>query len=252
MKNNNNSLLNIEEEDLSDDVSARAESDQMYCADPPPQIFPGLPMEKAPASFHAIPVWQAALLGMLAALAGWLLMENYFPNNPFVINPFGSFSGLYWLTSTIPAVCIGLFLGAIAGLKENNWTRALREASLALALSLSGGAAGSFAAQLVFLTIVSIQSGHVLALMLAKVSAWIILGIFVGLSQAIVTGSGRKMGYGIIGGLIGGVTGGLLFSIITSQFPGGMLARAAAFGVMGGSIGCAAAFADRPETLAIK
>lgn len=250
MKNDNNNLvLVIEEEDLFvGNVSASTGTTLQNRADMAPQIFPRLARDDSRSSFYAISVWQTALLGSLAALAGWWLMENYFPNDPFVFDPFGSFSGLYWLTNAIPAGFIGIFLGALAGIKAQEWTKSLWGASQALALTLAGGALGSLVAQLAYLFLYSIQGGHLYVLTLANLLGWIILGLFIGLSQAIVSGNGNKMGYGIMGGLIGGLLGGLLFILIESQMPGGIIARASAYGIIGGSIGGAAGLADRSQT----
>ncbi len=248
MKNQNNNLvLVIEEEDLFvGDVSASTGNPLPNRADMAPQIFPGLARDEIRSSYYAISVWQTALLGSFAALAGWWLMENYFPNNPFVINPFGSFTGLYWLTNAIPAGLIGVFLGSLAGIKAQDWTKSLWGASQALALTLAGGAVGSLVAQLAYLSLESIQ-GDLYVLTLAQVLGWTILGLFIGLGQAIVSGNGMQMSYGIGGGLIGGLLGGLLFSLIESQIPGGIIARAAAYGLIGGSIGGAAGLADRQK-----
>lgn len=246
MKNETDFVLIIEEEDLAEDAASASPGETPFQAENRlPQIYPRLATDKNQSSY-AIPVWQTTLLGILAALVGWLVIERYFPNNPFLINPFGSFTGLYWLASTIPAALLGMFLGALAGMKAHKWMKALWEASQALALTLAGGAIGSLLGQLAFLSIAYLPGRPVLVLNLAMFTGWSILGLFIGLGQAIVTGNGLKMGYGIIGGLIGGCLGGLLFCLIESQIPGGMFARAAAFGVMGGVIGCAWGLADRP------
>ncbi len=242
-----NIIFIVEEDSVVGKVLANTELILPNRIDKVLRVFPGLTGNETKSSFYAIPVWQAAMLGSLAALAGWWLMETYFPNDSFVINPFGDFTGLYWLTNAIPAGIIGIFLGSLEGLKSRDWIKLLWNASQALALTISGGVLGSFLAQVAYLYLESISGGHLFISTLAQILGWTILGLFIGLGQAIVSYNGSKMGYGMISGLIGGLFGGLLFSLIESQVPGGIIARMAAYGIMGGSIGCAVGLADRQK-----
>lgn len=241
MNAENDQLIIINEEDLA--VLPQATHEAQHHADTPLRIFPGLPETKNRSSLYTVPAWQSALLGCLSAMTGWWITETWFPNDPFIINPFGSFSGLNWLTNVIPAGMIGIFLGSLEGIKARHWLSFLWRTALALALTMSGGVLGSLLAQLAYLWLGGMQ-GDLFTFILAPAAGWTVLGLFIGSSQAIVSGNGYKMAYGIVSGLFGGFLGGLLFSWMTTFRPEGDIARMAAFAILGGSIGWAAGFAD--------
>lgn len=237
----NDQLIIINEEDLA--VLPQAAYEPPHQADIPLRILPGLHQAKDHSSFYAVPSWQAAILGSLAALAGWWLIEIWFPHDPFLINPFGSFNGQNWLTNVFPAGMIGIFLGLLEGMKARNWLTLLWKTTQALAFTISGGVLGGLLAQLAYLWLSGMQ-GDLFISILAPVAGWTVVGLFIGLSQAIISGNGYKLAYGMISGLLGGVLGGLLFSWMATFNPEGDIARMAAFAILGGSIGWAAGFAD--------
>lgn len=98
---------------------------------------------------------------------------------------------------------IGFFLNAWGPSRDGAWLKLARESSWGAIAGAAGGAIGLVVGELVLGTFRGGLAGRSVS--------WAILGLGIGASQGLATGSRQRLAYGLIGGTIGGSIGGFLF-----------------------------------------
>lgn len=177
------------------------------------------------------------LLGLLGGLFAWPLIEACISLQPAFPSYF-LFTACY---GVLAGAVMGAFFASAEGLTASLPNRALRGALGGLVTGLLGGIAGAFAAQtLLFLAGQSLTQGGgdqlAFRLLLARASAWAIIGAAIGMSEGVRARSFKKWFLGLIGGLVGGFLGGLLLVWMLASFPTFYLGRLLALMLMGGLI----------------
>jgi len=176
-------------------------------------------------------------LGLLGALFAWPLIEA-------CINLQAAFPSYFLFTlcsGALAGAAMGAFFASAEGLMVGSPGKALSGAVSGIITGVIGAVAGAFLAQaLLFIAGESLTQagGSQLAagLILARASAWAIIGAAIGMSEGVRAGSLKKTLLGLLGGLIGGFLGGLLFVWFAAAHPAFYLGRLLALLVMGGLI----------------
>jgi hypothetical protein len=182
------------------------------------------------------------LAGLVGAFLAWMICEPNF--NDGVNDGWGA----AWMSPlVIIFVCISL--GTVESLIERSWHRASLRALASACISVVLGLLFYFIAGFIYLVIKRALLGFGVPLTisnplywLARAFAWAVLGIAGGLVFGIVSKSGKKAYYGMLGGFIGGAIGGFLFdpvNIITGANQGAEVSRAIGFSILGVSTGIA-------------
>ncbi|HVR41630.1 MAG TPA: FHA domain-containing protein [Thermoanaerobaculia bacterium] len=124
---------------------------------------------------------------------------------------------------------IGLLVGAVGGL----FTSALADVAYALLNTAARHQQVSDAS--------AVRALGFLMQMIARMFAWTLAGMAMGLGQGIALRSKRLLAYGFLGGVIGGLLGGLLFDPINLMLGedrvGGDISRLVGFAVIGAAVG---------------
>jgi len=133
------------------------------------------------------------------------------------------------ITSGTIGAAIGLGLNVLGGMANGRWQELARRALPGLLGGCVGGLVGGMVGQVMFYCL------------LPRAIGWMVLGLGVGVVEGIYDRSVRKIRNGLIGGATGGFVGGLLFDWIyyLDLTESGRSSRAAAFVVLGLSIGMA-------------
>ena len=133
------------------------------------------------------------------------------------------------VTSATIGAAIGLGLNVLGGMANGRWRELARRALPGLLGGCIGGVAGGMVGGVMFYR------------ELSRAIGWMVLGLGVGVVEGIYDRSFRKIRNGLIGGATGGLVGGLLFDWICNLelTASGRSSRAAAFVVLGLSIGAA-------------
>ncbi|HVW35776.1 MAG TPA: FHA domain-containing protein [Pirellulales bacterium] len=167
-------------------------------------------------------VYYSALLGGWAAFVGWLFAELLFFRS-------GAASGRLQVAASggLVGSAIGLGLGAVAAAANGQWKQFLLRGLPGFVGGGFGGALGAFLGDVLF------------AIGLPRGFGWMILGLAIGSVEGLYERSGSKLRNGLIGGALGGLIGGSLFTPIQLLIShgAGMSSRAAAFVILGVSIG---------------
>jgi hypothetical protein len=178
------------------------------------------------------------LAGFAGAMLGWGIAE------PGFVDGQGHHWGNIWLLPLIVTLmCTGF---AVA---ESIVERSVRKAAIRVGISLPLGIALGFILNLVASMIYNIglaicgaagvQSYHNPATWIVRALAWGGFGVAGGIVYGIIGRSGRKTGYGALGGTIGAAIGGLIFDPISFATHGGAVSRAVGFGLLGMATGIA-------------
>jgi hypothetical protein len=149
-------------------------------------------------------IYYNAVFGGIGGLLGWWAMGS--------LNA-GSWN--IWLASVVIGAGIGGGIGALVASMEGAVIK--RSSTRALADALKGALAGVVAGML---GLVLGQIGF-LALgggFVGRPLGWMLLGLFVGLSELSVSRRLRRASYGALGGLAGGLIGGLIYEGLTQLF----------------------------------
>jgi MFS family permease len=178
------------------------------------------------------------IAGFAGALAGWGITE------PWFVDGKGSRWGNVWiLPSIVTLMCIGF---AVA---ESIVERSGRKAAIRVGIALPLGVALGFVFNLLANVIYAIglalcagagvQSYHNPAVWIARGLAWAVFGVAGGIVYGIIGRSGKKIGYGALGGAIGAAVGGLIFDPISFATHGGAASRGIGFTLLGMATGIA-------------
>lgn len=181
------------------------------------------------------------LLGLSGGLIAWPLLELVLWKQ----ESFASFL-LFIMTATlVPGFSMGFALGCGEGILSENSQRIVKGALVGLISGALGGVIGGIAGQFLLSSIISYFPGQdSVMLMMSRALSWAVVGVFAGMSEGIRSLSGRKLGFGALGGLLGGLVGGLLLEALSSYIPSS-LTRLGGFLIMGTFIGLFCALFDK-------
>lgn len=176
--------------------------------------------------------------GLVAALIGWGICEPWFVDGHSGAERWGNVALIPVLVATL---CVAF--GVAESVVERSAKKAVQRAGLALPLGAIFGFILGFLANIVYTLgiMVSVQAGAASnknpALWIARALGWMVFGIAGGAVYGIVGWSGKKAGYGMLGGVIGAGLGGLLFDPISLATHGGALSRGVGFALTGMATG---------------
>jgi hypothetical protein len=176
--------------------------------------------------------------GLVAALIGWGICEPWFVDGPSNAGRWGNIALIPVLVATL---CVAF--GVAESVVERSAKKAVQRAALALPLGAIFGFILGFLANIVYSIglMVSIQAGAATnknpATWIARALGWMIFGIAGGAVYGIVGWSGKKAGYGMLGGVIGAGLGGFIFDPISLATHGGALSRGVGFALTGMATG---------------
>jgi hypothetical protein len=177
------------------------------------------------------------LSGLLGALVGWGICEPGFVDK---VNAH-RWGNMWMIPLLIATLCVAF--GVAESVVERSAAKAAQRAGLALPLGIIFGFIVDVIANIVYTIGVSLslQAGAASernpALWIARAIGWMVFGVAGGAVYGLVGWSGKKAGYGILGGIIGAGLGGLLFDPISLATHGGALSRAVGFGLTGMATG---------------
>lgn len=179
--------------------------------------------------------------GFVGAFFAWALCEPSFEDGG--VNTWGNIM-LFPLMTIL--MCISL--GTVESLVERSWHRAFLRGLASAGLGLVLGFMFSFLANFIFgillrLFLAAGTSGESIAsnplFWISRAFAWAVFGMAGGLVFGIVSKSGKKTSYGMLGGVIGAAIGGVLFDPISLIMGGAEASRAIGMSILGASTGIA-------------
>jgi type III secretion system (T3SS) inner membrane Yop/YscD-like protein len=175
--------------------------------------------------------------GVIGAFIGWGICEP-----AFIDGRGGHRWGNIWMVPVIVAfLCVAF--GVAESVVERSLSKALQRAALAFPLGIIFGFILQVVADVIFAVGLSVSaeagvtSERSPAFWIVRAIAWSAFGIAGGSVYGIVGLSGRKAGYGILGGVIGAALGGVLFDPIAMGTHGGAASRAIGFALTGMATG---------------
>lgn len=179
--------------------------------------------------------------GLLGAFLAWMLCEPSFDDG--AVEGWGN-AMLFPLVAIL--MCVSL--GTVESLVERSWHRVLLRGLAAVGLGLVLGFIFNLVANIVFglllrlLVSMGAKAENLASnplLWFSRALAWAAFGMAGGLIFGIVSKSGKKASYGMLGGAIGAAIGGLLFDPISLLTRGGEASRAIGLSILGASTGIA-------------
>ncbi len=174
--------------------------------------------------------------GLLGALSAWAICEPAFVDGGTGVNRWGNI----WLLPLLVALMCVAF-GIAESLVERSLRKALIRVAIALPAGIIFGFVFNFIANIIFniglgiLGAAGVQSFHNPAAWIVRGVAWAVFGAAGGLVYGIIGQSGKKAGYGALGGAIGALLGGAIFDPIAF-----LMERHAALGAAGSAAHSAA------------
>lgn len=149
-------------------------------------------------------IYYNAIFGAIGGLLGWLVV--------------GSISTGSWnilIAYAFVGAGVGLAIGALTGMVDGavvkrSPRRAAIGAVMGAGAGLVSGVLGLLIGEAVFLLIGGGTLGRSLG--------WLLLGLFLGIGEGLVSRSNRRISYGAIGGTLAGLVGGLLYELMTQAF----------------------------------
>jgi CDP-diglyceride synthetase len=179
--------------------------------------------------------------GLAGAFLAWMFCEPSFEDGD--VNHWGNV-----MIFPLMAILMCISLGTVESLVERSWHRAFLRGLASAGLGLVLGFVFNFVANLIFGVLIALfMSAGANAESLAsnplfwfsRAIAWAAFGMAGGLIFGIVSKSGKKTSYGMLGGVIGAAIGGLLFDPISLLTQGGEASRAIGMSILGASTGIA-------------
>mgnify|MGYP001547126149 CR=1 FL=1 len=175
----------------------------------------------------------SALIGMLAGIAVWPLIEillhkqNSMPSIIAANSIFGAIIGLVF----------GVFIGSTDGIITKSPGKIKSGVLSGLIFGLVGGVTGAVLGWILILAggnaFFANGNNSNIMLILVKAFGWGILGVFIGLAGGFSLRSKGKAIQGVIGGFLGGFFGGIAFELIKQNDLSRNLARLAGLAVLG-------------------
>lgn len=179
--------------------------------------------------------------GFLGALLAWMICEPTFHDTDET-----GFGDFFLFPLMVILMCVGF--GSAESIVERSWTRALKRGLASIGLGLFLGFVFSIIAGTIFdiLMIVMLEAGADPdgleanpAFWIIRAFAWAVFGMAGGLVFGIVSKSGKKIIYGMLGGVIGAGLGGLLFDPIALISDGAEASRVIGMTILGAFTGIA-------------
>jgi len=180
--------------------------------------------------------------GLAGGFLAWLLCE------PSFVDGYGERGWGNYLITPLVITFISLGLGIAESFVERAWSKLWIRAIIAIALGLVLG----FIFHLVANAVYSLLIGLIIELgaipetlyknpvfWLMRATSWAVFGVAGGVVFGIVSKSGKKVLFGMLGGALGAFVGGLFFDPISILFEGAEASRAIGFSIVGGSTGVA-------------
>lgn len=178
------------------------------------------------------------MAGLVGAFLAWAFCEPSFEDG----GPRG-WADVWMFPLMVILISVGF--AAAESLVERSWQRAFARGAVAIGLGLVLGFFFDFVANFVyalllpFIVNLGVQSVSNPLFWVRRGFAWGVFGMAGGLVFGIVSKSGRKTSYGMLGGVIGAAIGGLLFDPISLLTQGGEASRAIGMSILGASTGIA-------------
>jgi hypothetical protein len=193
-----------------------------------------------------------SILGLLAGVAAWPLMELILSYQ----RQFPSYFQFSLAQGALFGVIMGAFFGSGQGLTAKERGKIVRGTLMGAAAGAVGGIVGFLAGQgLLFLVVrqafTSYRNQQLIAVPLARIVGWAILGIAVGVSEGLRARSLKKTLVGGGGGLLGGVLGGASIEYLRTLYPELIYTRLIGFAVFGLLIGICYSLLERRVSLGI-
>ncbi len=176
--------------------------------------------------------------GLVGAIAGWGICEPWFVDGEG--HRWGNILLLPLLVALM-CICFGLAESVV----ERSVKKALVRGGLSLLLGIVFGFIFDFVANIIFniglgvLFAAGVRTSKNPAFWIARGVAWAAFGAAGGVVYGIIGRSGKKTGYGVLGGVIGAAIGGLIFDPIAIGTDGGAPSRAVGFALLGLATGIA-------------
>ena len=184
------------------------------------------------------------LAGFVGALVGWSIVER-----GFVDGGPARWGNLWILPMIVTAMCVGFAVAE--SVVERSFRKAAIRVGIALPLGIVLGFVFDFIANVIFRIGIGIgasagmQTNHNPAFWIIRGVAWAVFGVAGGIVYGIIGRSGKKVGYGALGGAIGAALGGMIFDPISFgvakylHHESGTLSRAVGFTLLGMATGVA-------------
>lgn len=181
------------------------------------------------------------LAGLIGAFLAWIFCEPSFED---------VYESSWWGKMMFPlmTILICVSFGTIESVVERSWKKSFRKGLSSCGLGLTIGFIFAILAGFLFiffsmlLVNLGISERNLATnpfFWLSRGLAWALFGMAGGLIFGIVSKSGRKTSFGILGGVIGGFIGGLFFDPISLLTNGGEASRAIGMSILGASTGIA-------------
>jgi hypothetical protein len=166
----------------------------------------------------------------------------------------------YFLFSLVQGALFGLVVGAFfgsgEGLTSKEKGKIVRGTLLGAATGVIGGVLGFLAGQGVLFLVVqkaftSYRMQQLVAVPLARIVGWIVLGIFVGAADGLRARSPKRSMVGILGGLLGGLFGGAAIEYLRTFYPDLLYTRLIGLSLFGLLIGLFYSLLERGVSLGV-
>lgn len=203
---------------------------------PNPQVVSG--MVNSGGSIFLKGWFYLGAAGLAGAFLAWMFCEPAFSDG------YGEDWGNTWLFPLM-VILMSLGFGTAESIVERTWGRIFLRGLASCGLGLVLGFLFSFIANVVYnlmLNIVAEFGVRNISSPLCWISrsiGWAVFGMAGGLVFGIVSKSGKKTLYGMLGGVIGAAIGGLLFDPICMLVGGAEASRAIGMSILGASTGIA-------------
>ncbi|MFP4179194.1 MAG: FHA domain-containing protein [Spirochaetaceae bacterium] len=193
-----------------------------------------------------------SIVGLLAGVAAWPLME--------LILSYQHLFPSYFLFSLAQGALFGIIMGAFfgsgEGLTSKERGKIIRGTLMGAATGAAGGIVGFLAGQgVLFLVarqaLTSYQDQQLVAVPLAKIVGWAILGIAVGASEGLRARSVKKTLVGVGGGFFGGALGGASIEYLRTLYPELLYTRLVGVALFGLLTGICYSLLERGVSLGI-
>lgn len=182
--------------------------------------------------------------GFLGALLGWGIAER-----GFVDGGISRWGNTWMLPLIVTAMCVGFAVAE--SVVERSWRKGLIRVGISLPLGVVLGFIFNVIANVIYRIGLGIgfsagmQTNHNPGFWIIRGIAWAAFGVAGGIVYGIIGRSGKKVGYGALGGAIGAALGGMIFDPISFgvekyfHHESGTLSRAVGFTLLGMATGIA-------------